>query len=365
MNTVYNGDQPFIFVSYAHKDASEVLPAIEGLTSRGYRIWYDAATRAGTEWPTDIARHLVQSTCVLVFLSNNSIASPNCRQELTMAINRGKHPVIVFLEEVTWDLDNCGTEMQVGTLHHLYRWRHDSAESFLDALAEAEQLRPCRGDGETAPETPPLSAEWFKKGLACYRGEGVAQDFREAVTYFTKAADAGLADAQYYLAVCLETGKGTPLNYAEAARYYLLAAQQGHAWAQNNLYFLFRDGRGVPRDTKQAMSWLRKAAQQNDPDALYNLGFNLLRTSHAPENHAKALQYLTQAANRGHITAMRELGLCYLHGIGTEQDLSQAKIWLQAAADQGDSYAPDNLRALEYKELINRVLGHSPSPGKE
>ena len=33
---VYLGKEPFIFISYSHKDTDRVMPMIEGLQRRGY-----------------------------------------------------------------------------------------------------------------------------------------------------------------------------------------------------------------------------------------------------------------------------------------------------------------------------------------
>ena len=40
MVSTYNGSEPYIFVSYAHKDSEEVFSTIEQLTSLGYRVWF-------------------------------------------------------------------------------------------------------------------------------------------------------------------------------------------------------------------------------------------------------------------------------------------------------------------------------------
>jgi len=35
----YQGDQPYIFVSYAHEDAELVYPEIQWLKDQGFNIW--------------------------------------------------------------------------------------------------------------------------------------------------------------------------------------------------------------------------------------------------------------------------------------------------------------------------------------
>ena len=35
----YKGEEPYIFISYAHKDSDFVFPEIERLTADGFKIW--------------------------------------------------------------------------------------------------------------------------------------------------------------------------------------------------------------------------------------------------------------------------------------------------------------------------------------
>lgn len=37
----YKGSEPYIFLSYAHKNADKVLPEIDRLRKLGYHVWYD------------------------------------------------------------------------------------------------------------------------------------------------------------------------------------------------------------------------------------------------------------------------------------------------------------------------------------
>jgi TPR repeat protein len=49
-------------------------------------------------------------------------------------------------------------------------------------------------------------------------GEGVPQDYPEALNWFRKAAEQGLASAQGNLGYMYHNGKGVPQNYAEAIK---------------------------------------------------------------------------------------------------------------------------------------------------
>ena len=64
------------------------------------------------------------------------------------------------------------------------------------------------------------------------QGEGVKQDYAEAVRWYRKAADQGDADAQFCLGVMYYNGNGVKQDYAEAVRWYFKAAEQGHEEAK-------------------------------------------------------------------------------------------------------------------------------------
>ena len=72
-------------------------------------------------------------------------------------------------------------------------------------------------------------------GAMYHQGQGVAQDYAEAVKWFRLAAAQGLAAAQSWLGSMYEQGQGVAQDYAEAVKWFRLAAAQGDAAAQSNL----------------------------------------------------------------------------------------------------------------------------------
>ena len=123
----YEGNEKYIFISYAHKDSKTVLSIIEKMQNEGFRIWYDKGIEAGTEWPEYIAEHLINSAAVLVFMSNNSANSQNCRNEINYALQLKKEVLVVYLEETKL---TPGMELQIGSLQSLFKHRHQTEETF-------------------------------------------------------------------------------------------------------------------------------------------------------------------------------------------------------------------------------------------
>ncbi len=66
-----------------------------------------------------------------------------------------------------------------------------------------------------------------------------------------------------------DNGQGVPQDYAEAVKWYRMAAEQGDAKAQSNLGFMYDNGQGVPQDYAEAAKWFRLAAEQGDADAQF------------------------------------------------------------------------------------------------
>ena len=67
------------------------------------------------------------------------------------------------------------------------------------------------------------------------KGEGVEQDFKEAVKWCQKAADQGLADAQYGLGVMYYNGLEVEQDKMEGIKWLRKAAEQGYTKAQEAL----------------------------------------------------------------------------------------------------------------------------------
>ena len=106
----YDGDEPYIFVSFCHKDEANVYPMIERLVVDGYRVWFDDGLHPGDDWPDVIAEHLYNSTTCLIVASSAYVQSSNCKNEMTFAINYNKPIVSVILEK--FNMPN-GLKMQI------------------------------------------------------------------------------------------------------------------------------------------------------------------------------------------------------------------------------------------------------------
>jgi TPR repeat protein len=120
-----------------------------------------------------------------------------------------------------------------------------------DATAQVQLGDNSRAAGDAVPHNPMQSAEYYK----------------QAIAWYSKAADQGSIAGQMHLAALYrDGGKGFPRDMAQAAEWYRKAAEQGDVTAQAFLGVLYSIGQGVPHDDVEAYYWLDLAASVKGPN---------------------------------------------------------------------------------------------------
>ena len=97
-------------------------------------------------------------------------------------------------------------------------------------------------------------------------GPAKAQDIEQ----LRKAAEQGNATAQGNLGLMYNNGEGLPQDYQEAVIWYRKAAEQGNASAQFSLGLRYANGEGVPQDYVQAHKWVNLAASRTTGEVAEN-----------------------------------------------------------------------------------------------
>jgi uncharacterized protein len=106
------------------------------------------------------------------------------------------------------------------------------------------------------PEAPAILGGMYQAG------EGVPQDFREAIKWYRRGADRGSATAQHSLGLMYAGGIGIRQDLAESARWFRRAAIQGNAESQLLLGLSYAAGNGVPENYSTAYMWLNLSASR-------------------------------------------------------------------------------------------------------
>lgn len=157
------------------------------------------------------------------------------------------------------------------------------------------------------------------------------------------AAQRGDAVAQYELGLQRLSGGQTQ----EAVALLRRAANQGLAMAQYRLAKLFERGEGVPVDLAQARLWTERAAAAGNRKAMHDLGVFFARGEGAPFDEVAAFRWFRQAAELGVSDSQFNLGVLYQQGRGTTANPQEALFWYQVAARAGDGDAKARVASLE------------------
>ena len=154
----------------------------------------------------------------------------------------------------------------------------------------------------------------------------------DAVSWLTRASDAGRTDAMRALADLYRTGQGVSPNSVESEKLLEKASQSFDADATKSLGdSLFE------RDPKTALKHYETAAKAGHIEAAYIAGVMYAENFEIRPNSQKSAALLRQAAQGEHPAAMADYGLLVYQGYSTEQSVEEAAEWFRKSAEAGDA----------------------------
>ena len=150
-----------------------------------------------------------------------------------------------------------------------------------------------------------------------------------------KSADQGNPIGQRMLGQCFMFGTGVETNQKEGVKWTRMAADQGDLLAQYYLAFYYENGDGVKRDRELALKLYRDAAERGFPMAQCVMGSRYFSGNGVVKNWEEAVEWFRKAAENGDAHAQLKLGRCYLAGLGVAKDREVGKEWCLKATKQG------------------------------
>ena len=144
----YQGDEPYLFLSYSHRNADAAAEAIRYLKAAGFRVWYDEGVIPATEWDENIARAIENCDYLIALISEAYLASSNCLDELNYARDRNIPLLLIYLEDVALP---SGLAMRLGRLLAIHRYRYDNPAACYSKVVRAKGIGIC-GDGRFEEE---------------------------------------------------------------------------------------------------------------------------------------------------------------------------------------------------------------------
>ncbi|MET0605164.1 MAG: hypothetical protein ABWZ80_01800, partial [Beijerinckiaceae bacterium] len=153
------------------------------------------------------------------------------------------------------------------------------------------------------------------------------------------AALRGDPAAAHEIGVRLIDGRGVPRDPKAALKWFERAANEGLAPAQFRVGNMLEKGVGAARDPKLAKSWYERAAAKGNAKALHNLGVLIAEGGGGRPDYAAAADNVLKAAKLGVRDSQYNVAILYARGLGVGPSMPEAFTWLSIAANQGDEEA--------------------------
>lgn len=163
----YKGDEPYVFVSYAHGDDVLVYPEIRWLQQSGFNIWWDEGISPGRRWSEELAKSLEDSTLLLYLCTQHSVNSPNCLDEINMALDEDKPTITIHLQSTEL---TPGLKLRLSSHQAILKYELDEQEyhtklvsaigAYLSAVPTVRSFQAVLSDEERQTHS------WARYGIA-------------------------------------------------------------------------------------------------------------------------------------------------------------------------------------------------------
>ncbi len=111
----YVGNEPYLFISYSHRDTEKVYPLLDMLHDKKYRIWYDESCETGNDFRDELRAKIEGCDAVVLFVSESSMNSPFCGMEVIVARENHKRIFPIYLDDAPVP---PAFSILLGTTHH-------------------------------------------------------------------------------------------------------------------------------------------------------------------------------------------------------------------------------------------------------
>ncbi|KAF9901213.1 hypothetical protein EC991_006412 [Linnemannia zychae] len=173
----------------------------------------------------------------------------------------------------------------------------------------------------------------------------------EALKWFLKAANKGLADAQFGVIAEMLAVHDTPdrETITTMHRWCQMAVNQDHGPAQIYTDLFIHIGLGVPRNGRRAYKWYLKAVDQTGGFAEILLGNLNEKDGGIPKSESTAFEWYLKSADQGYSDGQFKVAERYERGYGVHVNREKAVEWYTKTVNSGHPPAKVALERLTGK----------------
>lgn len=355
------------FVSYAHADmesVNEIINIVRDIPD--CNVWYDDNLRGGEHYFSVIAEQILKNEYFIFIVSDASISSSWCIQELEFAMSEKRKIIAIWLDQIELP---PGVKFVIQNTHYIFWMNRDAAHLSEEIVKSfSEDYYSIKGNNSEIDNDDSLfiSKRYFvdnKKinaiesllesekrneftrcfeaenavllGIGYELGIGTEKDSKKAEFYYRVGKFKNNLDAKYlYAALKI-------LDDTENRSQYLAdmeaAAEDGSILAM--VYFgdaNYAGSWGMPVDKRKAYKWWKKAAEQGNPVAMYFMSYVYGWDDAVEKDKGIALMYALNSSEYKFPRAFRALGFLYEDGDFVEKNLNKAVEYYNKAIEYGD-----------------------------
>ena len=128
---IYEGKDPYIYVSYHPDDRGRVISILEQLDRRGVRFWIEDGITPGMETDEIIAEHIEGCDFFIAFLSESYLGFLDKVDELNYSRDVNKDYLLVYLDEIVLPQ---GLDMRFMRAQNIQAYSYNGEEVFLQLM---------------------------------------------------------------------------------------------------------------------------------------------------------------------------------------------------------------------------------------
>lgn len=140
-------EEPYIFISYSHKDIKRVLPIINLLKNNKYRVWYDNDIQPGRKWDKCIETRLKNSSIFISFISRFYWKSGACIEEISFACTLPQYNtdgiIPVYLDDFMIP-DDLGLQMHLSPRQSIFGYKYSTPEEVYKMICKNKGIFKCQ-----------------------------------------------------------------------------------------------------------------------------------------------------------------------------------------------------------------------------
>jgi len=182
----------------------------------------------------------------------------------------------------------------------------------------------------------------------------IPNDYESGINFIKLAAEQGLVEAEYTLAILYEEGNAVAKDFAKSMDYYSKSASKNYLDSKSRLGRLYIIHGKDNSNMSKGVKLLQEAIKENDdPKAMAFLSLAYHKGYGVEQDDKKALELLEQSSNHKDWfpRARMQLGIFYALGIGVQTDFTTAQYWIE-----------NSMKSSEDKQIAMACMAYMYDP---